>query len=367
MPGLSFHLLDLEKIIIFSILLITIIYYMLVWYRYGRDPDKGTIIPLFTPPNGLSPSAVRYLYRLGYDKKAFTATIVNLEIKGLIKIVTTDNNYDLIQASNNTYLLTDEEKKVFYKLFQYSNVVHLFGPIDQQLDEANSLLKKSLENKYLNVHFFTNTRFLIPGISLIMIALIISAMLSNDPASALASIIFISIFSISCFVLYYFASDKISDFFRHPSYKKFQAVRLNLLVITLFLLPTLYFFCSLVTVILPPLTGSILTLTIITNIIFYYLMRARTIAGQKIFDQIRGFNLFLSTTEYYRLKMNLTPEQSLELMSQYLPYAIALDVENKWETNFNDCLINSHIQQSSSAWTADKLNSFHEVLTQEHK
>src|SRR5690606_30605474 len=38
--------------------LIAIAYNALAWWRVGRDPEKGTIIPLFHPPKGFSPPLV---------------------------------------------------------------------------------------------------------------------------------------------------------------------------------------------------------------------------------------------------------------------------------------------------------------------
>ena len=33
------------------------------WLRVGRDPRRGTVIPLFAPPDGMSAAAVRYVSR----------------------------------------------------------------------------------------------------------------------------------------------------------------------------------------------------------------------------------------------------------------------------------------------------------------
>ena len=38
-------------------------YYACAWLRVGRDPPRGTIIPLFAPPDGMSAAAVRYVDR----------------------------------------------------------------------------------------------------------------------------------------------------------------------------------------------------------------------------------------------------------------------------------------------------------------
>ena len=55
-----------------------------VWLRVGRDPAKGTIIPLFEPPKGFSPAAVRFLMRMGFDAKTFAAAVLDMAVKGYL-------------------------------------------------------------------------------------------------------------------------------------------------------------------------------------------------------------------------------------------------------------------------------------------
>ena len=57
-------------------------YYAFAWLRVGRDPPAGTIIPLFGPPDGMSPAAARYVDRMSFDNHCFTAAIINLGVKG---------------------------------------------------------------------------------------------------------------------------------------------------------------------------------------------------------------------------------------------------------------------------------------------
>ena len=57
--------------------------------RFGRDPAKGTIIPLFHPPEGYEPAALQYVDRMGWQQNgwtAFTASIFDLGVKGLVTI-----------------------------------------------------------------------------------------------------------------------------------------------------------------------------------------------------------------------------------------------------------------------------------------
>ena len=66
---------------------LTLGFYAFAWNKVGRDPASGTIIPLFAAPNGMSPAAVRYVDRMGFDDRGFTAAIINLGVSGHLRIV----------------------------------------------------------------------------------------------------------------------------------------------------------------------------------------------------------------------------------------------------------------------------------------
>src|SRR5690606_34714269 len=61
-------------------------YYVPVWRRHGRDPEPGLVIPRYEPPEGFSPASLRYIERMGYDDEAMTAAIINLAVKGRLRI-----------------------------------------------------------------------------------------------------------------------------------------------------------------------------------------------------------------------------------------------------------------------------------------
>jgi hypothetical protein len=68
-------------------LLILTGYYLVVWSRVGKDPEKGIIIPLYEPPAKLSPADMRYIIKMGYDDKILSATIIDMAVKGILKSV----------------------------------------------------------------------------------------------------------------------------------------------------------------------------------------------------------------------------------------------------------------------------------------
>lgn len=60
-----------------------------------------------------------------------------------------------------------------------------------------------------------------------------------------------------------------------------------------------------------------------------------TPAGKKLIEDIQGFKLFLATTEQERMKLIGTPPtRTPELYETYLPYAMALGVEDQWNKQF---------------------------------
>ncbi len=60
----------------------------------------------------------------------------------------------------------------------------------------------------------------------------------------------------------------------------------------------------------------------------------RTKKGYEIKNHLEGFKLFLSVTDKERFDFHNAPEKNPELFMKYLPYAVALGVEEKWAKVF---------------------------------
>jgi len=100
-----------------------------------------------------------------------------------------------------------------------------------------------------------------------------------------------------------------------------------------------------------PFAVMALLVVIFINFIFYHLIKAPTLYGQKIMDQIEGFKLYLSVAEKEGLNMRNPPEKNPELFEKYLPFALALDVENAWSEQFAKVLAQAQTQHGyTPAW-----------------
>ncbi len=79
-------------------LIVLFAYYLIAWYRFGRDPARGTVIPLFGPPKGFSAAAIRYVRHMAYDRKSFAAALIAMAVKGYLKISEDDGEYTLTRT-----------------------------------------------------------------------------------------------------------------------------------------------------------------------------------------------------------------------------------------------------------------------------
>jgi uncharacterized membrane protein len=89
------------------------------------------------------------------------------------------------------------------------------------------------------------------------------------------------------------------------------------------------------------------------SMLFYHLLKAPTLAGRQLLDQIEGFRLYLSVAEGDELKLAGPPQLDSQLYEAYLPYAMALDVENAWSERFARSLRASGVDPdsySSPSW-----------------
>ncbi len=75
---------------------------------------------------------------------------------------------------------------------------------------------------------------------------------------------------------------------------------------------------------------------------------APTRDGRAMLDRIAGFKQYLSITERDRLDRMQAPEDNLQLFERYLPYAIALEVENRWADRFTSILAAASAAASAS-------------------
>ena len=97
-------------------------------------------------------------------------------------------------------------------------------------------------------------------------------------------------------------------------------------------------------------TVGLLALVVFLNVLFHHLLKAPTHAGRVLLDQVEGFKMFLGAVDKDRLATLAATEQTPAVFEKYLPYAVALGVEQAWAGRFADVLERS---KYSPAWCSD--------------
>lgn len=248
--------------------------------RVGRDPPKPPVYPIYEPPEGLPPAAAHYVYnRGGGGKDALIASLMNLAIKGRLKIDATNKSSTTLTKTPaaalpaGAHIISPEEQALERSLFASSDVKTLGGKYDPSFTRAYMKFRQSNGGKYGSQYFRWNAGYTIIAVILSAIGVAIAIKTAVD----------------------------------------WTGWHTMLLIV---------------------LAG--------VNLLFMYLMPAPTRLGQNVRTEIEGFKLYMETAE--RLQLNASkvgdemPMMSKERYERFLPYAVALGVEEPWTKYFEKML-----------------------------
>ncbi len=83
-----------------------------------------------------------------------------------------------------------------------------------------------------------------------------------------------------------------------------------------------------------PAVIAVVVISFITMALFAFIMRAPTLRGRKLLDDMLGFKDFLEIAEKDELNLRNPPEKTPELFEAFLPFALALGVDQQWSEKF---------------------------------
>lgn len=319
-------------------------YYTRAWALAGRGPKAGPVVPIFAPPDGLGPAAMRYVSRMGFDNRAFTAAIVDLGVRGQVHIAKEDGGWlakdtttlrrtDLGRAGGTN--LPAPEAAMRDALFAGGESIVLKQENHTTLQAARKALESGLKAAYSGKLFVDNRDWAVLGmvaIPALMLAVAILAILfdpSSGPAAQillpLAGVILLTL----CWWLYGVTKRTTGGvkILAWVGLALFGAIALMFTFGTIMAALAGGAFAVLLPLLLLPLAISA-----------YWWMYAPTLEGRAVMDRIAGFRQYLGITEEHRLDTLHPPEKTPELFERYLPYAIALEVENRWAERFASVL-----------------------------
>lgn len=318
-------------------------YYLYAWIRFGRDPEKNTIIAQYDAPKDMSPAKIRYLMNMGFDDEVFTSQLIDMASRGLMTINQDKNKYIFTLVENTHTSLLHEDDLILDHLFgkrggarRASVTVDTKSSRDTTGDViirgTKKVLTKFLEKEMNKRFFHLNRKYIWKGLAFSVLVLIITG---NGDVTTLFPIIWLSIWTSGVVVLVSQAV-KIWKPFIHSEKKSFTQLSTALgasafasIFIAAEVVAIIIFFAELTLSFL-----FITSLLAVINIIFYNILPSLTPEGRKLMDYLEGFKWFLSVTEKERLHFFHPPDKTPELFQKYLSYAFALGVGQQWAEQF---------------------------------
>jgi len=307
-------------------LLLVLGYNLLAWNAVGRDPKKGTIIPLFHAPTDMSPALAHYIHRMGWQNSgwtAFTATIFDLGVRGLVTINNPDKTLTVKSTGKRPGLDLPPGEKLVADYFAGKGSVTVNTTNGPKLNETRGAFLKLVEGENRRAYFRNNTGFVVLGVLISVGALV--GMVVFDMLNPLV-LIFATIGGVFLGAL----AGVLKNFWQRPIIGKI-IFGVWVVIFGGNLLGSSINFASDIRFDTPLLAAISI---VMVNVVFAILMRAPTVQGRKLMDQIDGFKMYMDTAEKNRLNIDGEPPMTVERFEGILPYAIALGVEKPWSEHF---------------------------------
>jgi hypothetical protein len=260
--------------------LVTLAVMFTLWWYSGRDPDPGmSVAPMYEPPPGVTPAEAGTLLDDHIHPRDITSTIVDLAVRGFLKIEETDEKGLLFH--NKDYIFHLLQKREDWRgLAPHERVMleNVFA------GDAADIRLSSLKNRFYTA---------VPAIRTdIMSALKQKGIYTLDPESANGYSIGAAFCILIPFAIFQFSG--WADFLSS----------------------------------IPMVVGCVLISAVIWWL-FARVMTAKTLKGARTHIAVLGFQEFMNRVDADRLKV--MPPNTFE---KFLPYAMALGVEHHWAQAF---------------------------------
>lgn len=335
---------NLAAIIAIAGLVIVVLYYSRAWFKVGRDPARGVMVPRWDAPDGISPALVNYIDNKGFSGEGWTAlsaAALNLAVGGHV----------VLEDLKNSLVITKTGRARAGRL--PTGEAALLRAVDDQggklvIDKANGKIvqktgadfRSAMEREHRGKYYKANTAYVVGGVVLsvlFLLAIFLFGELNEENIGLVvvpvAAAFFVSVFAVgfgksfrrqaslaarivSVVVLGFIGFVAVSVFSGVFAFLVFEAVSSHQLPLLI-------------------AVGGI----VLVNLLFFLLMGAPTPLGARMMDGIDGLRQYLTLAEKERMNMAGAPEMSPQHFETLLPYAVALGVEKPWSETFDRWLL----------------------------
>jgi uncharacterized membrane protein YgcG len=271
----------------FGLPLVVFLLMFWLWYKRGKDPRLSEpVMVLYEPPEKLTPGEVGTLVDNTPDMRDITATLVDLAVRGYLRIEEGEEKGLLWKTHDYTFRLLKPDSK-WAELKEHEREL-LSGMFTKPGQPGDTVCLSSLENEFYQK---------LPGIrEALFKQLISSRYYTHNP-------------------------QKVRNLYLGLGFAVMVGVG-ALLALWAGRSGT-----SLLTAILSGISSGVIV------IVFAFIMPARTVLGARVRNQVLGFEEFMNRAEkdHFARLVN-----SPQMFDKYLPFAMALGVEGKWARAFEN-------------------------------
>ncbi len=315
-------------------------YYACTWVLVARRrPEREPIVVQYQPPEGVSPAEARYIYTLTCDGRTYAAIVADLAARGLLTIEPTrDGIYvrsaiELPDAGRNVVSavptdLPEEERCVFYDLFQAGPMACLHPPRQSLLNYVCAALQRRTSTMYYNFrpHLLT-AGLVVMSIITVWMAGAEGLLTTMQGQADLKLAAFLG----SCVFAAGAASFFLWQHNRHAVMLAWRGIyryrTLPLLLGGLFFTPVLFWLSMRV---IAPVFAEVTALMLLVNTFAPPFLMGYSERGAQLMRHILGFRQFLESTQQDRLDRLDPARRDAKSELSLLPYAVALDIRERW-------------------------------------
>ena len=307
-------------------------FYYIAWRRAGRDPPAGTVVPIFSPPDQLTPPAMRYVSRMASDNRTFAAALVDMGVRGHLRMVEEDGGWfsrdkTRLERLAGPERLPGDEEAALRELAGTGESIVMEQTNHSKFSSAKKGLDKVLKEQYEGKLFNKNWGWAFAGL-LLLIAAIWFVAASIVAASGLdVTMVLVPLgaaITVALLLMWIQTATSVGKCLATIIAFAFGALAVATGAPILFqAIQTGWWL---------PFAPLVIALPVVLSAFAW--IDAPTREGRQVLDRVAGFKQYLSITERERLDRLHPPEDTPELFERYLPYAIALGVENRWAERF---------------------------------
>jgi Predicted membrane protein (DUF2207) len=305
------------------------VYYGLAFAKLGRAAKTGPVAPRYEPPDGLSPAAVRYIWKHTVDARTVAAVFAQLATKSLITIEAQGSALQINRTSARAEGLAPEENIAMDWLFAGIDQSMKFDP-RADYEGCIMALRGSLDRYLRNRYSTGNIRYVVCGtliFCLISVAMVRAGTLSSHSLSCVLTTALLLAAPVLAEMVRATLIEPIVD--TTCGFGSIDRLILGIVVVGMIAIPIVALAAKVMETSSTNFALCVVGMGVL-NFAAVPLLRRTTQPGIKARQQIAGYREFLIAVEQDALDRLNIPRAALDHAVPSLPYAIALEVKEKW-------------------------------------